>query len=95
MNFGVLLLPSLVCFRIQVRKRKTVFRLHRRVRIAYPAVHETIALGPFYVDNFMFFQRTLLCRFFIDFRVILRGLRTLFLALWASFFEPFFTSALG
>ena len=78
-----------------VRKHEAAFGLHRRVRIAYPAVHETIALGPSYVEKLMLFQRTLLCRFFIDFRVILRGLRTLFLALWASFFEPFFTSALG
>jgi len=94
-SFDMLLGPSLVCFCIPVRKCKTAFGLHRRVRIAYPAIHGTFALVPFFGYISMLFQCKLLGWFSIDFEVILRGLGAPFLALWTSFFESFFTSALG
>ena len=56
MIFGIVLDLNLVTFCTLVQNPQTAFGLHRRVRIAYPAVRETIALVSFSVDILFFFQ---------------------------------------
>ena len=56
MLFGIVMDLNLVTFRTLVQNPPTAFGLHRRVRIAYPAVRETTALVTFFVDILFFFQ---------------------------------------
>ena len=54
-TFGGGLVRFWAHFRVKVRKGKTVFRLRRRVRIAYPTFQKTTLLGDFTSHFLVFF----------------------------------------